>query len=283
MKILITGANGLVGKACQEKAFALKYDTSIVSSKPPIYKDTSWYKSYSDIPSSALNNKYDLLIHAAAATPNNSPKESIYDLNISIDSDLLDFINLGNVKHIVYLSTMAIYGKINTKVINENTPSNEPDSYGHSKLMGEELLLNSISDINSKLSIIRLPGVVGSTMPKVFFRRVYESILKGDQLTIRSAEAPFNNAVLDSDIFMTAINLLNNQVNKSLILNQHSKDIITLGKFFELFSKILGKPALYSETMECNPPFLITNQFNDNLLKTSRIATMIETFHESIK
>ena len=50
MKLLLTGANGLVGRACQIYAKKFNCDTTIISSKKPLYKNFKCYKKLEDIP-----------------------------------------------------------------------------------------------------------------------------------------------------------------------------------------------------------------------------------------
>ena len=279
MKILLTGANGLVGSACQKYAKNYNYDLSIVSRKKPLFSGIKSYKSLKHI--STKEFKCDLLIHCSAATPNNSNFESIPKINSFIDEELCDFINKASVKKIVYLSTMAVYGDINVEILNEKTEINAPNLYGYSKFLGENNVKESCKNNDVSLAIIRLPGVVGKNMPRIFFRRLYESILNDIEITIKSRDSLFNNAILDSDVFLTSLNLFEKQKEKFILLNHHSKDKITLGKLIDDFSEIIGKRCLYRESSECNPPFLITNTENDDLLFKSEINTMIKDFHSS--
>ena len=48
-----------------------------------------------------------------------------------------------------------------------------------------------------------------------------------------------------------------------------------------IFQKLLVKPCLYKESLECNPPFLITNTVNEDLLIKTDIYKMILNFHSS--
>ena len=64
-----------------------------------------------------------------------------------------------------------------------------------------------------------------------------------------------------------------------VLLNHHSKNTITLGNLIDNFSKTIGKTCLYKESMECNPPFLITNIMNERLIISSNIDQMIEYYH----
>ena len=74
------------------------------------------YKSVLELPKDIT---YDLLIHAAAATPNNTNFEDIAAINQEIDGELCKLIKETQIKQVVYLSTMAIYGDILQSEITE--------------------------------------------------------------------------------------------------------------------------------------------------------------------
>ena len=50
-KILVTGGNGLVGRACQRCAKENNIDISIVSRKESLFSSTTFYSSLKEIPS----------------------------------------------------------------------------------------------------------------------------------------------------------------------------------------------------------------------------------------
>ena len=82
MKILVTGGNGLVGRACQRCAIENNVDIYIVSRKEPLFSSTKVYSSLKQIPRKI---NFDLLIHCSAATPNNTDFDSISEINKNID------------------------------------------------------------------------------------------------------------------------------------------------------------------------------------------------------
>jgi len=279
MKILITGANGLVGRACQLCSINKKYDVSIVSRKSSPFSEIKGFQSLKEI--TKKEGEFDLVIHCSSATPFNCELKKIPDINSNIDGELGEFINRASVKQVIYLSTMAVYGDIEVDFISENTIINNPNLYGSSKYSGENNIKETCKNKNVRLSIIRLPGVVGKNMPNIFFRRLYESILNNVEVTIRSKDSLFNNSVLDKDIFLTSINLFEYQTEDFILLNHHARNTITLGNLIDNFSTIIGKKCIYKESMKCNPPFLITNTVNDNLIISSDINKMIEYYHLS--
>ena len=278
MKILITGANGLVGKSSQKIFYEKNIDFSIVSSKESFIPGIKRYKSLLDVD---VKENYDVLIHASAATPNNANFENIYDLNKKIDNELKEYIENSKTKHVFYISTMAIYGEIKLPEISEYTTSNYPNKYGLSKLEGEKTVSKICESKGIKLSILRLPGVISQGMPPVFFKRAVQNIACGDPITIRSFNSKFNNCIFVDDIALTILNLINKQIFDHLILNLHSKDVIDIGEMLSFLSEKLRIKPLITESLKCNPSFVITNKENGNLLVTRTVKECISSFFKS--
>ncbi|AAQ00326.1 MULTISPECIES: NAD-dependent epimerase/dehydratase family protein [Prochlorococcus] len=275
MKILITGASGLVGRACQRIAFSENHSLSIVSSKSPINIETNYYARIEQIDKSEV---FDLLIHSASATPNNSKFDEIKSINRIIDQDLCDLIKRASVKHVIYISSMAIYGNIDSSKIDETHLPNSPNKYGESKFYGETITANTCRERGTKCSVLRLPGVISQGMPSVFFKRAVANIACGDATTIRSNDSLFNNCVYVDDIYDTCISLYKNQNESSLVLNQHSKDIVRLYDLLNYIGKSLNKSPYIIESTMCNPSFLIENKSYDELLKTRTVYDAIDSF-----
>ena len=277
MNIIITGASGLVGSsAVKISSQNPKSIIHAVSINHPNVKHPSnvlLYRNISELPST---NHYDLLFHAAAATPSNTDPSKIYDTNKLIDHDIYSFVNANSVNHVTYLSSMSIYGTISSATVTENTPSCSPTPYGQSKLDGEKLFRSSESI--SSLSILRLPGIVGSSMSKIFFRRVYESLLSSSSIKVRSPDSLFNNAVYVDDIFNTSISLMINQSSPSLVLNMHSSDILPIESFLSLFARRLNTTLSIICDPNINPPFVIGNCAHGNLLVTRSLEHIIDSF-----
>ena len=187
MKIIITGSSGLVGSACVREALKRDdihiYSIARKNNSQSNSSNISNYKSVLELPKDI---SYDLLIHAAAATPNNTNFEEIAEINQKIDRELCILLEEIQIKQVAYLSTMAIYGHITQSEITEQTKPNSPNMYGLSKLWGEELLSKTTGTMSTKLSILRLPGVVGKGMPRVFFKRCEEMLLGQQAITFQS-------------------------------------------------------------------------------------------------
>ena len=280
MKILISGANGLVGRATQKILNDKNINFSIISRKESFLKGIYRYSSFSKIDKI---EDYNLIIHASAATPNNAKFNDVYQLNKRIDSELEDFIDNVSTNHLIYLSTMAIYGEVDKDIITENTKSNKPNQYGLSKLEGENNLIKICKKKGTKLSILRLPGVVSQGMPAVFFKKAVQNIACGDPITVRNLDAKFNNCIFVDDIAYTILNIFNNQKEDLVVLNLHSKDIVKINLFLKYIGENLQKKPIINISSNCNPSFIISNQYNGDLLITRSVKDCVSSFFKSFK
>lgn len=107
----------------------------------------------------------DAVIHCAAIV---HKRESEYadeydNINYVLTKDIAQKALNSGVKHFVFISTMAVYGKSQGE-INENTPLEPVTLYGKSKLKAENYLLNEIKG-KMKVTIIRPPMVYGKNCP----------------------------------------------------------------------------------------------------------------------
>lgn len=279
MNIIVTGASGLVGHACVSNALRDPCNNiKAITRNSRAWEGTERIETFRSLDEVDSSLYYDLLIHAAAATPNNTDIDNIASMNHLIDGALCKFLSRCFVGSVVYLSTMAVYGKIESSTISQDTLPISPDGYGRSKLEGEELVKSSV--IERKL-ILRLPGVVGKGMPKVFFRKCYESLCNGKEITIRSRESLFNNAVYVSDIYRTCERFASDRGPSSRTLNHHAGDIVSLGKMLDSFAQKLNVQANIYETDQCGSPFLITNEGSEKELVTRDVLSIIEAYLET--
>lgn len=279
MNIVITGSSGLVGSSCVREALSIdNVNVYSVSRQHQSYPQSSNFFHFNSLLELPTSVSYDLLIHAAAATPNNSNFDDIPFLNNIIDTNLCAFLQSNSVKHLIYLSTMAIYGQITHSAITENTSPNSPNIYGLSKFSGENQVAQTVQSLPTTLSILRLPGVVGRGMPMVFFRRCYDWLLNNQPITIQSLTAPFNNAIYVADIFHTAIKLLSHSSDTPLYLNLHALDQLTLNDFLLTYAQKLHVTPNVLVEPDAGRPFLITNSSNDNLLVTRSISSIIDSY-----
>lgn len=135
MKILITGANGFIGKNIRARIEAEKLGKVL-----PITKTTP------DEELQAAVLSCDFIIHTAAANrPQN--EEDYYNINVGFSQKLIGILKKSGKKiPIIYTSTIKT---------SQNTP------YGISKRQAEELILNYANQANSPAFIYKLANCFG--------------------------------------------------------------------------------------------------------------------------
>jgi nucleoside-diphosphate-sugar epimerase len=147
----------------------------------------------------ALPTRLDAIVHAAARSP--APGVTPQDLqrdNVIATRRIVEHAVRAAVPKVIFFSSLSLYGRINAPVVDEDTPVTEPDQYGITKRVGEEMLA-ATGDALHSLSI-RLPGVIGRRPVRNWLANVLAAAREGAEITIYNPEARFNNAVHVSDL-----------------------------------------------------------------------------------
>ncbi len=164
-KLLITGGNGYLGKCIRDglqgnyaiKTLGIKKTNDVVCNLANNVPD--------------LSEGYEYIVHSAGMA-HKLPKNfkeifSYYQVNYMGVVRLLKALDtvLVRPKAIVFISTVAVYGKDKGNNINEEDTLSARDAYGRSKILAE-MELNEWGRRNDvKITILRLPLIVGNNPP----------------------------------------------------------------------------------------------------------------------
>ncbi|MBF6626746.1 NAD-dependent epimerase/dehydratase family protein [Aerococcaceae bacterium zg-BR9] len=153
MNIVIFGKNSYIGTKIRNHILATEPNTSITELDS---KDVEWQEF--DFSST---NCLILVAGIAHIKETEENKDLYYKVNYQLTKNVAQKALNQGVRHIVFLSTMSVYGK-NVGKISLKTSLTPTSHYGKSKLMAEEALLEMKKDYNGvTLSIIRPPMVYG--------------------------------------------------------------------------------------------------------------------------
>lgn len=163
MKILITGANGFLGRTIVNE-LNLDHTISSLSRSSGDYK----VSLENEIPNFIKN--FDLVIHAAGkahSVPKTAfEKKQFYDINVLGTQNLLKGLKKNGLpKQFVFISSVAVYGKESGKNINEDFPLFARDAYGLSKIEAEKIVIEWCTSHQVICTIFRLPLLVGKNPP----------------------------------------------------------------------------------------------------------------------
>lgn len=85
-----------------------------------------------------------------------------YENNVVATFNLLKLMKENSINNFIFSSTAATYGIPQAKLIDENTPANPINPYGHSKLMVEQMLQDFSKSYDIKYVILRYFNAAGA-------------------------------------------------------------------------------------------------------------------------
>lgn len=168
-KVLITGANGMIGNAIINElidSYELvlvdpfidkieKYSNRALIIKDNLYDISKWEVN--------LNEVY-CVIHLAAAvhwkTKNKKEEKQYMEINAECTRKLYNACTEHGVGKFLFFSTNDVYVSSN-EIITEDTPVNAKGIYGRSKLLAEQYLIESSKTSNTSICIFRPASVYG--------------------------------------------------------------------------------------------------------------------------
>ncbi len=167
-----------------------------------------------------LHGRIDGLVHCAAEIPARCPDpDALYAANTSATRNIFHAALNADVTSIVFCSSMSAFGSITSPEVSPDTPSNEPDAYGRSKIAGEEML-DLLAANNEGLSAVslRLPGIVGPGSHDNFLSAALEKMLAGQPVNARNPDALFNNILPVNSLSDFVVHLLSHPPKDHAVL-----------------------------------------------------------------
>lgn len=147
----------------------------------------------------ALPHDIEVVVHAAASSP--APGVTISDMvrdNVVATERLLRHVAAIGVESVIYLSSLSIHGRVAVTELDETTGIHDPDAYGLTKRLGEEMLAALAPPLRAMA--IRLPGVLGPGAVRNWLTTVLAAARAGRDIPVYNCAAPFNNAAHINDL-----------------------------------------------------------------------------------
>lgn len=160
MKILLTGSTGFLGRIILKELRDFQVIT-LSRTNSAINADLTAGKI--ELP------KVNAVIHAAGKAhivPKTQKEIEEFNLvNVIGTENLLNSLQANLPESFVFISSVSVYGRIDGNLISEEEPLNAKDPYGISKIQAEKLVKSWCKINNVRLSILRLPLLVGARPP----------------------------------------------------------------------------------------------------------------------
>lgn len=251
-KILITGANGLLGKQmCQQltslghEVFGLVHGEVAEPVKGVQYLqlDLATYWHYNQLPASV-----DVLMHLAqSANYRDFPFNAldVFRVNLESTARLLDYAHGSGVKKFIYASSGGVYGN-GMNAFHENAPIVTPGKLGYylGSKASSEILVHSYAAV-FQVIILRPFFMYGAGQkPGMLIPRLMNSIANEFPITLQGEKGIRINPVHVADATKAVSACL--QLTESATFNIAGPEVLSILDICELMGHFVGKPVRYT-------------------------------------
>ena len=273
--ILLTGASGFIGKhllAALTKEYGKELVVAFTSSpiKDAHYLLHNNYHFEADyFVKSDYGNQIHTIIHAGAFTPKNSKQANdVVKCNRNIfTADRILNADLPNLKKIIYLSTLDVYGP--AEIISESSQVQPGSLYGESKLYVEKMITAWANANNKVHQILRVGHVYGpgeQAYQKIIPVTI-NKILQDQPLQIWGTGNEIRSFIYIKDVVQAIMNALKLDQNSGII-NLVSRQKITIASLVDKLIALSGKNII-PEVVPADAPgrdFIFDNSKMKDLL-----------------
>lgn len=276
-RILITGANGLLGKKL----------CGILSEKNHhvyafIRPGTKWEpKKNVDFIEADLSNSFllehiepiDTIFHLAQASGHNHFAQSanqIINVTAGALSKLCEFAHRTGVKRVVFTSSGGVYGGGAEPFLETTSlPEISSNLYIETKKFSEKIL--SFYDKFFQTIILRPFFIYGPNQrPELLFPRLKQSIKEGKAISVASGQGPNMNPIYVDDAAKAAAACIEGDLPK--VINLAGNEILSLRKICQLLGDAAEIPPLFSEPPEAPMSFIGNNELMRKYLHNPEIS-----------
>jgi nucleoside-diphosphate-sugar epimerase len=194
MRALVTGASGFTGRHIVEKLVAGNHTVRCLvrrtSNIEPL-KRMGVEICFGDLADGEslkrAAHSVDVLFHTAAHVGDWGTRRQFYEGNVVGTRNVLEAALVGGVKKLLYISSVAVYGR-QQGVVNEEAPRQKNgDPYVDTKIEAETLVLDYARQHGLAVSVLR-PCVIYGPYDFKFLPRLAQNILQGKMMVIGSGE-----------------------------------------------------------------------------------------------
>lgn len=205
-RALVTGATGFIGSNLVKRLLREGWKVkALVRAKSSFSAIKKWGADIStgDITNSKLveeaTEKVDVLFNCAAALPyHRLPNRDYWEVNVKGVDNILKACYKSEVKRMVHISTVGIYGKTGEVVLDEKALPKPNDIYSKTKFEGEKLIWGEIKRGHLYITIIRPTIGYGPGDTRPGFLNLFKLIKKKLFIPIGDGKNFFHTIYIDN-------------------------------------------------------------------------------------
>lgn len=264
MKILVTGANGLLGRETLKSLKKYHEVHAIVHNLPQDKLNNVTYYEIdlsSDWSTGVLPASIDTVIHLAQSSHfRNFPEKAlnVFRVNTESTARLLDYARISEAKRFIFASSGGIYGK-GEKAFDENSPiipHGELGYYLGSKLCSEILVQNyaSIMDV----IILRFFFIYGPRQNRsMLIPRLVDNVKSGRPIVLEGDHGIRINPIFVVDAAKALTEVL--KLNDSYTINIAGPQDVSLREIGDAIGELLNREPVYEKRGNEPPRDIVAN------------------------
>lgn len=264
MRVLVTGVSGFAGSFIAEHLAASGHDVTGLYRRGlgfagRLTSQSGLTLAQGDLTAlEGMSGPYEAVIHAAAT----SPAPGIDDATVLRDGrdatgSLLASMRAWHSRKLVFLSSLSLYGEIDSPVVDEATPILRPDVYGISKADAERMIADQAGWLPAVA--LRLPGVIGPGAHRNWLSSVAAKLREGQPVRAFSLDAPFNNACHVADLARMTQTLLMRDWTGFDAMVLGARGTIPVRGAIETLAGAMGAACRIEERPAVKPGFLLSS------------------------
>lgn len=247
MKVLVTGATGFIGSRilnelsiCGWSAIGTSRTGSGNTLAADITQPESLHRLFSDA-------KFDAVINCAGIAHRFGPvpEEEFERVNVRGAEQVARLSAEYGVRDLIHLSSVLVYGRGGSAVIDETAPCDPSDPYASSKLRGEQAAADVVSASDTALTILRIAPVIGEGC-KGNVARLIRAIDRGLFVNVGRGETR-KSLVYVGDVAEACIAILRQKPSPGTGTFNLTGEPTTTGALVEMVYRSMGKrpPRLF--------------------------------------
>jgi len=236
VKILLTGANGFLGKHLAKAAIPLGQVIAVVRTGTDTIDGCSVERAdlaNSDEVRSLFERWHpDVVLHTAARIPL-SPHDDIFtffDDNVRATVNIYHCAHLAGVRRIVFSSSMSVYGRPHSLPVDEDHPAVPDTPYALSKIQAE-LIGQCYAESGLETTVLRYSGIFGAGQRSGAVPAFISRCLQDASLTLNAGGRPSSDFVWVQDVVQANMRALQYSQKSSFeVMNIGSGVELTIGQ-----------------------------------------------------
>ena len=181
-RILVTGGAGYIGSHVVKQLTESDEDVIVLDNLSNGCREAAGAAKFKngDVQDCALlesilrTHEIDTIVHLAASTlvsESVANPSKYYHNNVAGTANLLLCAAANGIKYFIFSSSAAVYGKSETGICDENSPTEPINPYGKSKLMSEEMIRDVCKPCEMRYVILRYFNVAGAERTQTLGQR----------------------------------------------------------------------------------------------------------------